>query len=89
MKIPSPIKKEFTFDPGFHLHALRHIEGMLEELLKNHPSPNHKNGPGVHGDFSDNIAENYEAFISIKNMVAEAAHDCDIALCESAEGRNL
>lgn len=85
MKIPSPIKKEFTFDPGFHLCALKHLEGMLEDLLKKHPSPNQKNPPGLHGEFGDDIAENYEAFSSLKNMIAEAAQECDNAICEAAE----
>lgn len=89
MKIPAPVKKEFSFDPGFHLCALRHVEEMLNELLKTHPSPNSKNAPGVRGDFSNDIAENYEAFLSIKTMIAEAARDCDLALCESAEGEEL
>jgi enolase len=79
MKIPTPITKKFTFEPGFHLHALRHVEHMIENLLKDHPSPNRKNPPGMEGEFADNIAENYEAFASLKTMIAEAA-DC----CESA-----
>ena len=85
MKIPHPIKKEFTFAPGLHLLVLRHIEGHLDELLKNHPSPNQCNAPGMEGEFADNIAENYEAFLSIRNMISEAAWDCDRAICAAAE----
>lgn len=80
MKVPAKVKKTFTFVPGFHLCALRHMEGMMETLLKDHPSPNQKNTPGVSGEFADNIAENYESFLSLKAMISEVADDCDTAV---------
>ena len=77
MKIPSSIQKLFSFDPGFHLSPLRHVENYLEDLLKNHPSPNQRTGEGAD---ADSIAENYEAFLDIKNKVAEAADACEAAI---------
>lgn len=88
MKIPKPVKYELTLDPGFHLTALRHTEGLLDDLLKSHPSPNQANTPGMEGEFSGNIAENYESFLSLRNMLSQAAEKCDSALCEAAEEGN-
>ena len=82
MQIPAAIKKEFTFDPGFHLASLRQIEAYLNDILEKHPSPNQKNGPGMHGDFSSDIAESYSSFLSLRDMISDAANECNNAVCE-------
>ena len=88
--IPAPVVKQFTFDPNLHLSGLRHLEWHLGEKLKTFPSPNRKNGPCLKGDFSKEIAENYESLHSLRAMIAETATECDQAICEcEGEGQKI